>query len=115
MMAPCKSKLIAALMMLCSVSVSNCRKGQVLSIARAVIRRFLKAADSPFQVCNCALPANHLKINKPVSAVTIAVRSEEHTSELQSRPHLVCRLLLEKKKDTTPDTACRKMESAALT
>src|SRR5215813_14702964 len=31
-------------------------------------------------------------------------RSEEHTSELQSRPHLVCRLLLEKKKKppTTP-------------
>src|SRR3989442_4499355 len=27
-------------------------------------------------------------------------RSEEHTSELQSRPHLVCRLLLEKKKDS---------------
>src|SRR2546429_5105668 len=27
------------------------------------------------------------------------VRSEEHTSELQSRLHLVCRLLLEKKKD----------------
>src|SRR3989442_15857634 len=29
-----------------------------------------------------------------------ALRSEEHTSELQSRPHLVCRLLLEKKKKT---------------
>src|SRR2546429_4339312 len=28
-------------------------------------------------------------------------RSEEHTSELQSRLHLVCRLLLEKKKTTT--------------
>src|SRR5215813_14858681 len=28
-------------------------------------------------------------------------RSEEHTSELQSRPHLVCRLLLEKKKTTS--------------
>src|SRR3989442_2448174 len=27
-------------------------------------------------------------------------RSEEHTSELQSRPHLVCRLLLEKKTET---------------
>src|SRR5258707_10119417 len=27
-------------------------------------------------------------------------RSEEHTSELQSRPYLVCRLLLEKKKNT---------------
>src|SRR5205809_5927881 len=30
------------------------------------------------------------------------VRSEEHTSELQSRLHLVCRLLLEKKKITDP-------------
>src|SRR2546422_7954286 len=30
-----------------------------------------------------------------------ACRSEEHTSELQSRLHLVCRLLLEKKKNTT--------------
>src|SRR3989449_4384616 len=30
-----------------------------------------------------------------------ARRSEEHTSELQSRLHLVCRLLLEKKKETT--------------
>src|SRR5690554_7363649 len=34
----------------------------------------------------------------------VVERSEEHTSELQSRPHLVCRLLLEKKKkkQTTP-------------
>src|SRR3989442_3488944 len=30
--------------------------------------------------------------------LTLASRSEEHTSELQSRPHLVCRLLLVKKK-----------------
>src|SRR5436305_10774078 len=30
--------------------------------------------------------------------VHVLQRSEEHTSELQSRPHLVCRLLLEKKK-----------------
>src|SRR3712207_7916008 len=29
-------------------------------------------------------------------------RSEEHTSELQSRQYLVCRLLLEKKKNTPP-------------
>src|SRR3989442_2335315 len=33
-------------------------------------------------------------------ADVVAMRSEEHTSELQSRPHLVCRLLLEKKKKT---------------
>src|SRR5690554_7466145 len=31
-----------------------------------------------------------------------AGRSEEHTSELQSRPHLVCRLLLEKKNALAP-------------
>src|SRR6266498_5144257 len=31
----------------------------------------------------------------------LSERSEEHTSELQSRPHLVCRLLLEKKKKKT--------------
>src|SRR3989442_12003597 len=31
-------------------------------------------------------------------AIAVSPRSEEHTSELQSRPHLVCRLLLEKKK-----------------
>src|SRR5436305_8173557 len=38
--------------------------------------------------------------NRPVlwKQVESALRSEEHTSELQSRPHLVCRLLLEKKK-----------------
>src|SRR5690554_7010750 len=30
------------------------------------------------------------------------IRSEEHTSELQSRPHIVCRLLLEKKNTEQP-------------
>src|SRR2546422_3711931 len=38
-------------------------------------------------------------------AVVPAQRSEEHTSELQSRLHLVCRLLLEKKK--TNETICK--------
>src|SRR5215813_15423973 len=33
-----------------------------------------------------------------IVVVALGERSEEHTSELQSRPHLVCRLLLEKKK-----------------
>src|SRR5690554_7377378 len=36
------------------------------------------------------------------SIVGVVIRSEEHTSELQSRPHLVCRLLLEKKKKKPP-------------
>src|SRR2546422_8341382 len=39
----------------------------------------------------------------PPAAVVPPVRSEEHTSELQSRLHLVCRLLLEKKKITEQD------------
>src|SRR5439155_18455081 len=38
---------------------------------------------------------------RPVRTTPVhATRSEEHTSELQSRGHLVCRLLLEKKKAT---------------
>src|SRR5690554_7538486 len=36
--------------------------------------------------------------NRLVHSSAYGFRSEEHTSELQSRPHLVCRLLLEKKK-----------------
>src|SRR5437868_7964139 len=35
---------------------------------------------------------------RPVVSTSIGIRSEEHTSELQSRFDLVCRLLLEKKK-----------------
>src|SRR5690554_7089832 len=42
--------------------------------------------------------ANMLQVIVFALLVGIAIRSEEHTSELQSRPHLVCRLLLEKKK-----------------
>src|SRR5436305_5450944 len=41
----------------------------------------------------------------PRSTTRSPCRSEEHTSELQSRPHLVCRLLLEKKK--RPDAGCK--------
>src|SRR2546422_3532940 len=37
----------------------------------------------------------------PITDGKVPLRSEEHTSELQSRLHLVCRLLLEKKKKNT--------------
>src|SRR2546422_3967658 len=40
------------------------------------------------------------------------VRSEEHTSELQSRLHLVCRLLLEKKNRATPQARTTASASA---
>src|SRR5207253_10896699 len=39
--------------------------------------------------------------DEPEARRLMAMRSEEHTSELQSRGHLVCRLLLEKKKQHT--------------
>src|SRR3989442_2590881 len=45
--------------------------------------------------------SHHLDKLKNEDLVRVRRRSEEHTSELQSRPHLVCRLLLEKKKTHT--------------
>src|SRR5690554_7160039 len=42
-------------------------------------------------------------------------RSEEHTSELQSRPHLVCRLLLEKKKKNKKNTSNTSVQKSIKT
>src|SRR2546430_10599262 len=42
-------------------------------------------------------------------------RSEEHTSELQSQSNLVCRLLLEKKKEKTTDTFALSLKTATHT
>src|SRR2546422_6129646 len=47
---------------------------------------------------------------RPSDACT-RTRSEEHTSELQSRLHLVCRLLLEKKKKKRNKHTCRRATS----
>src|SRR2546422_7885365 len=42
-----------------------------------------------------------VEVNATTGWITVPkIRSEEHTSELQSRLHLVCRLLLEKKKNS---------------
>src|SRR5205809_5092437 len=49
----------------------------------------------------CGLASSTTTVASPSRAIRLTatvVRSEEHTSELQSRLHLVCRLLLEKKK-----------------
>src|SRR5687768_17800472 len=43
------------------------------------------------------LSAGGFAVERPIFEETGTPRSEEHTSELQSRLHLVCRLLLEKK------------------
>src|SRR5256886_3824566 len=56
-------------------------------------------------ICFCAESAS---LNKSTyfNYVIILLRSEEHTSELQSQPNLVCRLLLEKKKNTQINHQC---------
>src|SRR3712207_7080934 len=52
-------------------------------------------AEEPGEVCRA------LVRSVPASGSDQEPRSEEHTSELQSRQYLVCRLLLEKKKNKT--------------
>src|SRR5258708_30689497 len=49
---------------------------------------------------------------RPVGEVLAAERSEEHTSELQSPDHLVCRLLLEKKKKKHTNILSAKLHTA---
>src|SRR5258707_5666929 len=49
-----------------------------------------------------------------VSQLQVRARSEEHTSELQSRQYLVCRLLLEKKKGSTEAAGGQDLPRSAL-
>src|SRR3712207_7777036 len=56
-----------------------------------------RAGQRPQRRVLARLPALPL----PHGPGALLARSEEHTSELQSRQYLVCRLLLEKKKQTT--------------
>src|SRR2546422_7930273 len=68
----------------------------------------LVSCDRRAEFANTLLLAPRLQIRNPQVVMDrrrIVSRSEEHTSELQSRLHLVCRLLLEKKKRTYPQ--CR--------
>src|SRR5207244_5205057 len=48
---------------------------------------------------------------RPIKAIAVAQRSEEHTFELQSPDHLVCRLLLEKKKQLASDSGFSRSEA----
>src|SRR5690554_7251927 len=57
-----------------------------------------KASDVINSVTRDFYVFNDIEDDVPFRRERFKKRSEEHTSELQSRPHLVCRLLLEKKK-----------------
>src|SRR2546422_8557797 len=65
---------------------------------RAWVARFLDATERAA-----------LRARSTVASPADALRSEEHTSELQSRLHLVCRLLLEKKKMDTSTYMVRRI------
>src|SRR3712207_8768161 len=63
--------------------------------------RWLQTVPSQAAVSETGLFGNQNTVCKPTTPKwrhTVDRRSEEHTSELQSRQYLVCRLLLEKKK-----------------
>src|SRR2546422_3846079 len=64
----------------------------------ATLRRTLKIIRRLFTVRSCHWDLPREAPDRPRLDYHIERRSEEHTSELQSRLHLVCRLLLEKKK-----------------
>src|SRR5438876_8294167 len=58
-------------------------------------KNLCRVSTSPPADRTLVRPGSAVKANPPAAS-----RSEEHTSELQSPVHLVCRLLLEKKKNT---------------
>src|SRR5690554_7793802 len=77
------------------------------TLFRSVVRAFistLRERARGAEVHEALNPAQqvikivHEELIAILGGETRRLRSEEHTSELQSRPHLVCRLLLEKKK-----------------
>src|SRR2546422_8318665 len=63
----------------------------------------VELAERAVDVCKIGQRPDQPQILRPESTLEEreSLRSEEHTSELQSRLHLVCRLLLEKKKKKT--------------
>src|SRR5258705_9863308 len=65
---------------------------------------FRSPADVPEQVC-ITKDNTQLAVDGLIYYQVTDPRSEEHTSELQSLRHLVCRLLLEKKKNQPPAPA----------
>src|SRR3712207_8053975 len=64
-------------------------------------RRQLRQPDVPSHLHPATVAATTLRTGEGADQRPQAPRSEEHTSELQSRQYLVCRLLLEKKKKRT--------------
>src|SRR5687768_17627246 len=88
-----------------SVATST-RTWPSLNCSSARVRAFwlllpwIASAFTPSRESCCASRLAPCLVLQNTSTCFQSFRSEEHTSELQSRLHLVCRLLLEKKKQT---------------
>src|SRR3712207_7343502 len=76
----------------------------VLDVEEAILEQVAvdlrRLVAGPHQRQHLLLGHRGGQVQEDVDTVGRLVRSEEHTSELQSRQYLVCRLLLEKKKTT---------------
>src|SRR5690554_3885293 len=117
-----------ALKITCPHSPIGCQQGGVVSSSTCLLRQmafyaliaplfiknlgFVRAAHLNSLLCWYVFAQGRISTGRsPVemdsSHSGSRMRSEEHTSELQSRPHLVCRLLLEKKNKTQlPNSVC---------
>src|SRR5690625_2327945 len=96
----------------------GCTRARARALAAGGVRSAAVAIDHPSsRICSGihlgaylgqVLAFDHLldlgvRLRQRLRGAQLAERSEEHTSELQSRGHLVCRLLLEKKKKIPTD------------
>src|SRR5258705_2675188 len=63
-----------------------------------------RSPNAGFQPCSVGINGMARRLVATPAQIAVAGRSEEHTSELQSLRHLVCRLLLEKKKKKQQDS-----------
>src|SRR3712207_8929419 len=73
--------------------------GVVDDIAAGTRREIGDGAGRVYRPVPALQPVRSVARGNDMPAPVVAFRSEEHTSELQSRQYLVCRLLLEKKKN----------------
>src|SRR5690625_6028684 len=88
-------------------SLCMCHYPELIA-AYHLLHRLSKPRHPPYALCNffltAALVFGYYFYIIALLFYSYKYRSEEHTSELQSRGHLVCRLLLEKKKVSVIET-----------
>src|SRR5256885_11565313 len=96
-----------------NVSSTATRRPEVISASTSQVLR--QAMPQPPRHQSCSTWPSEQSSGPPgLKCTTSLVRSEEHTSELQSPCNLVCRLLLEKKKKKDREHPCTRLTSCVL-